>query len=222
METAVLKDYLAALLDRYKAIYTTGELRKHIKSQIDKLHGANGKTIPRPEPPTLVDNSEAVAEIHKVSIGIVVGLIFAGLIVVGFIGGFAGADTLGAWIPLYILGVSPGIVYAFWQGISGSKAKSESRENAAADFEDAKKNYAIALANYEKRLEELPAKLELNNAAINSLKQEDKQLESVISGANGVIAELYGKDVVFEKYRHFVAIATFYEYLMSGRCDTLE
>ncbi len=34
--------------------------------------------------------------------------------------------------------------------------------------------------------------------------------------------ELYSLNIVFEKYRNPVALATFYEYLMSGRCTSLE
>ncbi len=34
--------------------------------------------------------------------------------------------------------------------------------------------------------------------------------------------ELYSYNIVFEKYRNIVALSTFYEYLMSGRCETLD
>ena len=34
--------------------------------------------------------------------------------------------------------------------------------------------------------------------------------------------ELYSYNIIFEKYRNIVALSTFYEYLMAGRCETLE
>lgn len=34
--------------------------------------------------------------------------------------------------------------------------------------------------------------------------------------------ELYGCNIIFDKYQNVVAIATFYEYLMAGRCEILE
>ena len=34
--------------------------------------------------------------------------------------------------------------------------------------------------------------------------------------------ELYSYNVIFEKYRNIVAVSSFYEYLMAGRCDSLE
>ena len=34
--------------------------------------------------------------------------------------------------------------------------------------------------------------------------------------------ELYAYDIVFDKYRNPVALSSFYEYLMSGRCSALE
>lgn len=34
--------------------------------------------------------------------------------------------------------------------------------------------------------------------------------------------ELYSYNIIFEKYRNIVAVSSFYEYLMAGRCDSLE
>ena len=45
-----------------------------------------------------------------------------------------------------------------------------------------------------------------------------EQLEQTIKVRN----ELYSKGVIYNKYRNDVAVATFYDYLMSGRCTTLE
>ena len=33
---------------------------------------------------------------------------------------------------------------------------------------------------------------------------------------------MYSLDVIFPKYRNIIAVSSFYEYLLSGRCDKLE
>ena len=50
------------------------------------------------------------------------------------------------------------------------------------------------------------------------IKQAEKLLRDTITGKK----KFYNLGIIFEKYRNMVALATFYEYLMSGRCDTLE
>ena len=49
----------------------------------------------------------------------------------------------------------------------------------------------------------------------NGIKQE---LKKVISARD----ELYSYNIIYEKYRNYVALTSLYEYLDSGRCDSLE
>lgn len=50
------------------------------------------------------------------------------------------------------------------------------------------------------------------------LKQAKELLVKLYQARN----EMYATDVIFEKYRDFVAVSTFYEYLCSGRCESLD
>ena len=49
------------------------------------------------------------------------------------------------------------------------------------------------------------------------ISEGEKLLESIISTRN----ELYSYNVIYPKYRNVVALSSFYDYLMAGRCSTL-
>lgn len=58
----------------------------------------------------------------------------------------------------------------------------------------------------------------LKISADHEIEEAEKYLRESLKARN----ELYSYNVVFGKYRDLVAISTFYEYLMAGRCTTLE
>ena len=91
------------------------------------------------------------------------------------------------------------------------------------------------------RIEANEAKIELDQAKVeaeNSMNSVDN-IKSVSAMAKNMIDNeveknetllkrlyecrnrLYGYDIIFGKYRNIVALSTFYEYLISGRCTTL-
>lgn len=51
---------------------------------------------------------------------------------------------------------------------------------------------------------------------------EIEKTENLLKDTYKARNELYAANVIFSKYRDIVALATFYEYLMAGRCTTLE
>lgn len=63
----------------------------------------------------------------------------------------------------------------------------------------------------------IPAK-----AAKVLLDQEIAAAEELLKNSYAARNELYAYDIVFGKYRNQIALSSFYEYLMSGRCSTLE
>ena len=54
------------------------------------------------------------------------------------------------------------------------------------------------------------------------IETEIKEAEKLLCETYKALNELYSYDIIFGKYRNFVAVSTFYEYLSSGRCVTLE
>lgn len=102
-----------------------------------------------------------------------------------------------------------------------------------SEYEKAMAAYEISMDSYNKALEEEQAafkeKAELADSMVDK-KVEDstaaivrevevlkKELEDTIKAKN----ELYSAGVIYGKYRDVVAICTFCDYFMSGRCDSL-
>ena len=48
------------------------------------------------------------------------------------------------------------------------------------------------------------------------------EIQQGINETRKTLEQYYGLDIVFEKYRNFVAISSIYEYFVSGRCQELE
>jgi len=64
----------------------------------------------------------------------------------------------------------------------------------------------------------IPECHQLKQSIDNEIREAEELLKKLYKNRN----ELYSYNVIFEKYRNPVALASFYEYLMSGRCSSLE
>lgn len=62
----------------------------------------------------------------------------------------------------------------------------------------------------------------VNRQKIQLLKKELEVINNNRSKTREVLQRYYSLNVIYPKYRNFVAISSFYEYLVSGRCDGLE
>lgn len=62
----------------------------------------------------------------------------------------------------------------------------------------------------------------LENAKLIILREEIEIAEKLLTDLCQARKTMYSYDILFEKYRNFVAISSLYEYLVSGRCETLE
>ena len=102
------------------------------------------------------------------------------------------------------------------------RAKEEAmakKANEVAKAENAVEEAKSALkkAQKESLSPDTPAKT-LHASIENEICEAEKLLKQTLECRN----KLYSYDIIFEKYHNIVAISTFYEYLMSGRCDSLE
>lgn len=88
-------------------------------------------------------------------------------------------------------------------------------ENARAKMESLR----VIPGNYvpEKTVAACPEK-----AIQRILDEEIDRTENALIELNYTVRKLYSYGVVYEKYRDIVALSTFYEYFMAGRCDSLE
>lgn len=106
----------------------------------------------------------------------------------------------------------------------------QSAESAKIKLEEAKRQLVIvetsakteAAANQKKIDEQLRQFTSPESVVQDMLEQEVQQTEKLLQKAFITRNELYAANIVFKKYRTPVALSSFYEYLMAGRCTKLE
>lgn len=75
-------------------------------------------------------------------------------------------------------------------------------------------NIAIDISNKNR--------LAVRNNQLKLMKDEYSVLNNSIAQTEKLLREYYDFNVIYPKYRNIVAISSFYEYLESGRCSSLE
>jgi hypothetical protein len=100
------------------------------------------------------------------------------------------------------------------------------REKDIREATKRKEAAELALSQAEKELENAKNAPRESILPSNAIKEF---LDKEIAGTEGLIKntiiarnKLYAFDIVFGKYRNAVALSSFYEYLLSGRCATLD
>jgi hypothetical protein len=90
-------------------------------------------------------------------------------------------------------------------------------------------NYLKDLKEIKKEKREYQALLERNKqrqnnciANYNNLKDVYDNYKITYKKTASILDDMYSYDIVYVKYRSLIPICTFYEYLESGRCDSLE
>lgn len=96
------------------------------------------------------------------------------------------------------------------------------------------------MVEYNQRIDDYMQKIALAKNKIKSLLNEKKEYPSKSLGKKQIIDmeitlvedtlrdffkcrnEMYSYNIIFDKYRNIVALSTFYEYLMTGRCESLD
>lgn len=95
------------------------------------------------------------------------------------------------------------------------QAIATAEENARQEISEAEADLAYTEENVDKiTIPEVAEKVLLEQ----EISTAEDTLKELILGRN----ELYSYNIVFGKYRNLVALSSFYEYLMSGRCSSLE
>lgn len=90
------------------------------------------------------------------------------------------------------------------------------------ECEDLKVEYDKLLAQYENSMNSSDAIITKETVVAKSVHNEVVLAEELLENLYKARKKAYAYGVIFEKYRDFVAVSMFYEYLSSGRCTTLE
>ena len=104
------------------------------------------------------------------------------------------------------------------------KADSHYQKIAEAQAEaDEAKNNKIQLQNDIEKMQQTPElyampALTVKTMLENEIEQAEELLKKLVQARN----KLYAYNVIYDKYRNWVAISSFYEYLASKRCSSLE
>lgn len=102
------------------------------------------------------------------------------------------------------------------------KKRNAALQKAVKEATEAKAAYEAAQANLDAKLASLKGGITPAKVAKSLLDQEIAATEELLKKTYAARNELYAYDIVFEKYRNPVALSSFYEYLASGRCASLE
>lgn len=100
--------------------------------------------------------------------------------------------------------------------------KNAALQKAVKKATEAKAAYEAAQASLDAKLISLKGGTTPAKVAKSLLDQEIASTEELLKKTYAARNELYAYDIVFEKYRNPVALSSFYEYLASGRCASLE
>lgn len=200
-------EYLRRLVLLEKTIYTQKQIIAQMKSQINSL--GYSYTYQKPDLPRYSSWSDSLNEFPYLLWVIGLG---------AFIGGFVGLLVSRLYIRPIIIGALIGgvigLIFLIVIFILDAKSCSEYNAQLAEEYQYNLDCYHDALAADRKRVEqELEQKKKLSEI-LNEMIKKKEETEYVLD-------QYYKKDIIFGKYRNLVAVCSFYEYFISGRCSTL-
>lgn len=202
MDKKDLVKYLSYLKTMEESIYTLEATKSKLTQRINSLGFANTYTEPKMKESDLSLGGCVSFPFICGAVGIIPGIIF------GYIAAVNGNSFL---TPLIVTV----IIAAFIGFIIGAVTMGMEDKKESEDYENAQMIYKQNVENDKLRVErELKEK--------NFLMGESKKIENQLSIVRHDLSEAYSIGVIFETYRNFCAVSSFYEYLASGVCDTLD
>lgn len=222
--TEELVPYLKTAIDLETSVFTQQEALEEAKSELDRnmprelyYDEPREPRMPSPPGPKEVNN-----ETTFWTVSIFITLIFIGI---GLF--FCLKGETGFGLPFILFG---GVfIIASIRNISTSqqKVKDNERENQEAikayedqckaikdDFERQKKEYQRNLENSKKEYEH-------SMMVHKNAEKVVSQLEESLKETQQTLDRLYSVGWIFPKYQNYVAVCSFYEYFLTGRCAIL-
>ncbi len=102
------------------------------------------------------------------------------------------------------------------------KCEEKSKQLTDKAIADAKRKLDNAKRKYNEKQNKEKNQEFTSTKARSMIEKELEDAKKIYIDTNKAIQEMYSLGIVYEKYHDIVAISTFYEYLMSGRCSALE
>ena len=202
MNKEQLKEYLGIVTEMEQSCFFQNGLRKQLSDKCNLLGIPKSISHPiREEPPSFFSGRTIVE-------GLLLGIItwfFSGFILYEIIDGYTPGTSLLIFILL-------GVVISCWISISKDSA-------ASKEFE---KKYKEALTSYNQAIAQDDVRVQKENLQKEILKDELAVINKTYQSTKSNLDKIYEKNILYPKYRNFVAVCTMYEYVCSGRCAELE
>lgn len=239
-----LKEYLKQVVNLESFLYSQTaiyekaerELRPFVPSQ-PKVQAPRKPTpiVNKPDMPhPKYDEGDKVLSRKLLLISISTGMLGGGCFGYGLVEEFLGyaifllvlcAGFFAGWVALR-LAMKRNYDQAMSQYVKETERYRKDQAAAEEAYPKAMKAYEIAMKVYQEEVKsaERKYKRETKNAEQNyeNGKKALCQIKDELSETKRVLEQLYALDIVFPKYRNFVAMCTIYEYIVSGRCAELE
>jgi len=214
VEKTELKKYLSDVLSREQTLFTANRLKEDIQNRLKSVSSMH-ESVKKPDNPiTLAVNPDDSNGIKYFSVTIAV-LMAIGFVVLWVRSIFVGNTQESFVKPLFIMfGIGMGILLIaciLYYLYSKPKVNAANRRFA--------EQHETEIKDYEKNLLNVKAEQKLLTA---DLGDKLSNIDKLIIETQSALDALYTLDVIFPKYRYFVAVASFCEYIASGRCDSLE
>lgn len=194
-----LKNYIEKVKDLEISLYKQKRLKADIEYSIEQLkHPQLNQEL------DYLSTTSCDQEITPLAVGC--------MIPGAIIGFFVGLYFIGSVIP----GVMVCAIIGLIAGISITVVGNASRREAVYE-----KNRKIAQRNETIRKQNNET-LQLSPKKQKILEDELYKINEKIIDTEKVLNIYYSKGIIFEKYRSIVPVCMFYEYLCSGRCNSLE
>lgn len=193
MNTSTLKEYIRNIYQLEVSLYNQQTLYTKVQSEVHRLENFKGQEMNQ------VWSTKGYFEIK----GILGGAVFGGAI-----GTLVGAFTSVPFFAGTIGGIIVGVLLVLVNGLYElNRAKSDNKKISNI-------NQKIINNNLDEQ--------EVINEKITIINQELTIIKNSYTRTKNILAKYYEKGIVFPKYRNLLAISSIYEYLSSGRCNSLE
>lgn len=225
--------YLHTAVELESSIVCQEESKKRASKELERRKPTkrlppepSKKAVPRP----IYQNQSTVVGTNWQG-SLKAGIIFAG---VGVIFGIITAFVVGMILPFLVItgiGLIVGSIFAIPSLLLRNHhnklldedkiVNDERQKQYEAECQKAAAEYQAALEQYKRECQYADQDYQRKLMAYNKAEKALYPLSETIRKTEETLSELYNLDWIFPKYRNMVAVCTFYEYFMSGRCSTL-
>ncbi len=208
MTTGQLKAYLRRIIELETSLYTQTEAIESLEHRMNRLAVPNYPS--RPSPPK--EYQEDFVGCFPMILGFVAAAIIGCILSV-----FEHVPILGEVLEIFsvmLLWIVP-IIFFFL-------SKKEEKKNVERLNKQEIERYESDMCIYEQNIEIDKMRVRAEQLKKDNLNTVLLDLKQQRNETRRILRYYYSKNILFSKYQNLIAVCSLYEYLMAGRCTTLE